>query len=172
MSTLHLDAESRIFKDHPFDVLRLMMIVTSNAYKDREDEIITEKALTDYVDSCWKEGDFVGDNPLLVWHGGDPIGDIIYAEMSGPFLIEIARERPNRMVNLARAGDKPMYAEVKAVWDALELEPNLGASHEFGFERSDRDDGIYERIYKTETSTLPRQAAANLLTDGIILKGE
>lgn len=170
MNTIHLKADSRIFKESASDHLRLMMIVTSNAYKDREDEIITEKALNEYVDSCWKEGDFVGNNPLLVWHGGDPIGDIIYAEMSGPFLIEIARERPNRMVNLARQGEPPLYAEVKAVWNGLEREENLGASHEFGFERSDRDDGIYERIYKTETSILPRQSAANFLTDGEILK--
>lgn len=171
MSTVHLEAESHIFKDRAADQLRLMMIVTSNAYKDREDEIITERALTEYVDSCWKDGDFVGDNPLLVWHGGDPIGDIIYAEMSGPFLIEIARERPNRMVNLARTGEAPRTIEVKSVWDALEREDHLGASHEFAFITSDRADGIYERILKTETSTLPRAAAANLLTDGEILKG-
>lgn len=167
---LYIEAESRIFKDHASDQLRLMMIITSNAYKDRENEIITEKALTEYVESCWKEGDFIGDNPLLVWHGGDPIGDIIYAEMSSAFLIEIARERPNKMVNLARGGDTPLYAEIKSVWDALEGEEHLGASHEFAFIMSDRANGIYQRILKTETSTLPRQAAANMLTDGEILK--
>lgn len=166
----YLSAESRIYKDYPSDALRLMMIVTSNAYMDREDEIITEQALNEYVEACWKEGDFVGDNPLLVWHGGDPIGDIIYAEMSGPFLIEIARERPNRLVNLARVGEAPMRAMVKSVWDGLQTEAELGASHEFAFVVTDRMAGVYQHIVKTETSVLPRLAAANILTDGEILK--
>lgn len=171
MSTVHLEAESHILKDRSFDRLRLIRIVTTNSYKDREGEIITQKALTEYADRCWKDGDFIGNNPLLVWHGGDPIGDIIHVEMSGQFLIEIAQERPNRMINLARAGEAPLYAEIKSVWDALEREPDWAASHEFAFIAADRLDGIYEHIEKTETSVLPRFAAANILTDGAVLKG-
>lgn len=166
-----MNSETRIFKDHPGDPLRLMMIVTSNAYQDREGDIVTEKALSEYVDSCWKEGDFIGNNPLLVWHAGDPIGDIIYAEMSGPFLIEIARERSNQMVNLAKSSEQPLYIQVKAVWDALEREPDRGASHAFFFNTKETD-GIYQRIAKVETSTLPRSFAANVITDSdTILKG-
>lgn len=162
-------ADGRIFKDNASDTRRLMMIVTSNAYQDREQEIVSQQALEGYVESCWKDGDFVGDNPLLLWHGGEPIGDIIYAAMEGPFLIEIARERSNQIVNVARGEQSPLYGEVKAIWDALEQEPDLGASHMFGFLQEDESDGVYKRIFKKESSVLPRMAAANFLTDGEII---
>lgn len=163
--------EGKVVQERPGG-LRVMWIVTSNAYRDREGEIVSQKALEGYVESCWKEGDFVGTNPLLVWHAGDAIGDIVFADMRGPFLIEIAQERPNTIVNLAADGEPPIYAEIKAVWDALEQEPDLGASHQFYYLTSDRDDRIYDVIKKTETSTLPRQAAANLFTDGMVIRSE
>ena len=149
---------------------RLMVIRTSNAYRDREGEIVSQKALQGYVESCWKDDTFVGNNPLLLWHAGDPIGDIVFAEMVGPFLIEVARERPNGVINVAAAGEPPLLTTVKAVWDALEQEPDLGASHQFYFNTSDREDGVYEEIFKTETSTLPRLAAANLITDSEVVR--
>lgn len=150
--------------------LRLMVIRTSNAYRDREGEIVSQKALQGYVDSCWKGNTFVGSNPLLVWHGGDPIGDIIFADMIGPFLVEVARERPNAVINLGIDGEPPIETTVKAAWDALEMESDMGASHEFYYDTSDRKDGIYDVIVKTETSTLPRWAAANLITDSEIVR--
>lgn len=143
---------------------RLMLIVTSNAYRDRELEIVSEKALSDYVESCWEGEQFVGDNEHLLWHDGDPIGDIIYADMEGAFLIEVSRERPNTVINIARQGETPLYTTVKAVWDALETTPDLAASHRFYYEALDREDKIYDMIVKTETSTLPRWAAANVVT--------
>lgn len=146
------------------DGLRYMVIVTSNAYVDREHEIISEKALGDYVASCWKGDTFVGDNVHLLWHGGDPIGDIVYADMEGPFLIEVSRERSNTLINIARAGEPAIMTTVKSVWDALERETDLAASHRFYYDVSDREDGVYDQIGKTETSTLPRWAAANLIT--------
>lgn len=144
--------------------LRLMLIVTSNAYRDREQEIVSEKALSDYVESSWNGEQFVGDNAHLLWHDGDPIGDIIYADMEGPFLIEVSRERPNAVINVARQGEPPLYTTVRAVWDALESAPDLAASHRFFYDEQDREDLIYDMIVKTETSTLPRWAAANVVT--------
>lgn len=169
MKSFTLTGEGRVYKDSSSDKLRLMMLVTSNAYRDREEEIVSQKALGGYVESCWKDGDFVGDNPLLLWHGGEPIGEIIYAAMEGPFLTEIARELPNQIVNVERSGQPPVYGQIKSIWDALEKESDLGASHEFAYLASDRDDGIYDLIIKTETSVLPRAAAANILTDGAII---
>lgn len=154
------------------DALRYMTIVTSNAYRDREEEIVSQKALEGYVDSCWKGDRFVGTNPLLVWHGGEPIGDIVYSEMVGPFLLEVAKERPNAVVNLALRGEEPRYAEIKSVWDSMEQEPDLGASHEFYFNQRDREDGVYDEIKKTETSVLPRIAAANFFTEAQIVGGK
>lgn len=150
--------------------LRLMVIRTSNAYRDREGEIVSQKALQGYVDSVWKDNTFVGTNPLLLWHGGDAIGDIIFADMIGPFLVEVARERPNAVINIALDGEPPLDTTVKAVWDALEQETDLGASHEFYYRTSDREDRVYEEILKTETTVLPRWAAANLMTDSEIVR--
>ena len=149
--------------------LRHMLIVTSNSYRDNEREIITEKALSDYVDTQWEDDSFVGSDPLLLWHAGDPIGEIVYADMRGPFLVEIARELPNKSVNIARDSDPPLMADVKEIWDALSVEECKGASHEFMFRETDREDGVYDMIKKYETSVLPRKHAANIFTKATIL---
>jgi len=163
------EAKSYIVKSEG-DGLRLMVIRSSNAYLDREKEIVRQKALQGYVNTCWKDNEFVGDNPLLLWHAGDPIGDIIYAEMIGPFLLEVARERPNAVVNLAEDGEPRIETTVRSVWDALEKEPDMGASIQFFYVTSDREDGIYDVIHKVETSVLPRWAAANYITDSEIVR--
>jgi len=149
--------------------LRLMLLITSNAYRDREQEIVSQKALEEYVEESWDGDAFIGDNVLLVWHAGDPIGDIVYAEMEGPFLIEVAQERPNAVINLAAAGEEPLPAEIKAVWDALEDETDMGASQGFYPVAMDRKDGVYQKIDKEETSTLPRFVAANYITDSWVV---
>lgn len=144
--------------------LRRALMVTSNAYKDREREIIKEKALKGYVENSWKGDTFVGNNPLYVWHGGDPIGQIIYANMEGPFLVEVAQERPDRAINLALSGQPPIKSSVKEVWDALEITPNLRASHQFGHILGDEKDGEFERIVKLESSVLSGAYPANWWT--------
>lgn len=144
--------------------LRRALMVTSNAYRDREREIIKEKALKGYVENSWKGDTFVGNNPLYVWHGGDPIGQIIYANMEGPFLVEVAQERPDRAINLALSGQPPIKSSVKEVWDALEITPNLRASHQFGHILGDEKDGEFERIVKLESSVLSGAYPANWWT--------
>lgn len=152
--------------------LRLGLLVTTNAYKDRERQIIRQKALEDWVTACWKEdGSFGQQNPLLFWHGGEPIGDIVFAGMQGPFLIEVSRERPDTQVNLMPPGSPPLMASTKAIWDAFEEMPvEWGASHEFLYLKEDATDGVYDRIVKTETSVLPRGWAANAYTLFSIIK--
>jgi hypothetical protein len=171
MSAIELSAKSTLV-GRDADGLRRMLTITSNAYIDREDEIVSQKALEGYVRDSWdgESKTFIGDNPLLVWHDGDPIGDIVAADMEGPFLLEIARERPNAVVNLAGAGQVPVLVEIKAVWDILEREANLAVSHQFMFIASDRADGVYEYIRKTETSVLPRWAAANYFTEAQVVR--
>jgi hypothetical protein len=149
---------------------RLMVIRSSNAYIDREKEIVKERALKGYVDSCWKDGEFVHPTPLLVWHAGEPIGDIVFSDMIGPFLVEVAQERPDHVVNLADEGEPPMTANVKAIWDWLENEKELGASIKFAHLLRDKEDGEYDLIDKVETSVLPRWAAANYITDTEIFR--
>lgn len=157
-----LEAEAHAKEGTTVNEPRYAVIVTSNAYEDREGEIVKEKALGEYVEAQWRGDTFVGQQPLLVWHGGDPIGNIVYAEMYGPFLVEVAKELPDGPVDLSRNGDAPYVSTVKAVWDALETaNEELGASHEFLYAVKDREDRVYERIVKLETSALPRSGAGN-----------
>lgn len=146
------------------DGLRLMFIVTSNSYEDRDDETIATPALKSYVDKAWSvEGKCLPDNEALFWHGGDPIGDVVWTDMEGPFLYEVIKERPNAWINLS----KQVRGTIKAVWDFIESNPQRyrwGASHGFKFLESAFTDGIYKRISKFETSVLPLDAAANPYT--------
>lgn len=136
------------------DGKRYMFIVTSNSYEDREKETMTTDALKAWVDSCWLADDyFHTDNKHLVWHDDAfEVGDIVWADMAGPFLIEVARE------------GESIFA--KKAYDYFETtDDDLGASHRFAYRTVDRDgSGTYKAIKKIETSTLPRQHAANLLT--------
>lgn len=149
-----------IRKEH--DPLRTMLLISSNAYQDRENEIIREKALQRHV----KQYKSRRDNVLLYWHGGEPIGVIMEADMYGPFLVEWAKELPNKVVNLARVGEPPLFGTVKQVWNMIEESPELDwrASIGFRYIKEDREDGVYEVIDKFETSVLPADFAANAIT--------
>lgn len=141
------------------DSLRYAIVIASNAYRDREDEIVRQKALEEYVK------DFEPGAPLLFWHGGDPIGEIVHAQMMGSFLVEVARELPNSRINLARSGEDALWVQRKAVWDMMEDPPvALGASIGFKHEKGDEQDGMYDAILKFETSVLPLDSAANVIT--------
>lgn len=146
------------------DGLRYMMIVTSNSYEDRDNETITTDALKEYVDRSWAvEGQCIPDNEVLFWHGGDPIGDVVWTDMEGPFLYEVVKERPNHLVRLSRK----VRSTVKNVWNFIESNPlryRWGASHGFKFLDSAKKDNVYTRISKFETSILPLDAAANPYT--------
>lgn len=142
------------------DGKRYMLIGTSNSYKDREGETITTDALKSDVDRHWTDGDgeFMSNNPLLFWHDDRlNIGDIVWGDVRGPMYVELARE-----------GETPLAHKM---WDAIEKSgEKWGASHRFAYFTQDRNsDGDYRRIYKQETSILPRDAAANLLTFGEVL---
>ncbi len=136
----------------------LMLVVTSNSYQDREGEWLTTKALSEWVDSQWKGNKFIGHNPLLYNHRGIAIGHIIWADMFGPFLVEVARKRSSLV---------PAFQNmIDAVWGRVKNAPDgWGASHKFGFRMRDRDsDNAYHRIHKVETTVLRRVLAANTLT--------
>lgn len=142
------------------DGLRHMFFITSNSYVDRDDEIITSKALEGYEASCYPgEGLFHCDNPLLWWHDDDvPMGEIVAVNYSTPFLVEVAKELPSPIARI--------------LWDYAEKNGDqAGASHRFGYRDEDKQaDGSYTHILKQETSYLPeRNLAANLMTfSGVI----
>ena len=138
------------------DGKRYMLIVTSNSYVDRERETITTDALKSDVDRRWVGEDdaFASDNPLLFWHDDRLImGDIVWGDVRGPFYVEMAKEN-----------DAPLSA---LFFDHVEEHPEekWGASHRFAYYTAHRTDGgDYARIFKQETSVLPRAVAANPLT--------
>lgn len=141
---------------------RYMFIITSNSYMDREREFITTKALARYVERSWIANDVCKTgNVLLLWHDGDPIGDIVWADMQGPFLLEVAKERDTAFAH--------------QVWDYVAAHPDeqWGASHGFRFEEKrvnpGADTATYDAIDKFETSVLPLRNAANPYTfSGVI----
>jgi len=141
------------------DGRRLMVIFTSNGYKDREFEHVATKALAEYVDSQWKGDGWNGDNVHMLWHMKQlgPIGDIVWAGMIEGFLVEIAKER-NHLI-------------AKHTWDFIEAHPELdwGASHGFKV-RQMADKDTYSEIRKFETSSLPRAFAAHPLTYSGVVK--
>lgn len=134
------------------DGKRLLGMISSNAYRDRDHEFITLKALTDWVAKQWHGDTFKTDNVALFWHEGAPIGDIVYADMHGKMLIEIARER-----------DTP-YA--RAIFDMIEAHTEIewGASVGGKAPFIQKLIGIFRTFHKHETSVLPRRAAANIYT--------
>jgi hypothetical protein len=144
------------------DGARYMFIITSNSYKDREAEFITSQALERYVEKAWIADDVCKtDNALKFWHD-DPtlplpdIGEIVWADMEGPFLIEVGKEAPNTWA--------------KSVFDYREAHPDekWGASHGFYYEEKrinpGKGEATYDEIDKFETSILPLSAAANAFT--------
>lgn len=141
------------------DGRRLMVLFTSNGYKDREFEHVATKALAEYVESQWKDNAFEGDNVHLLWHNKQlgAIGDIVWAGMIEGFLVEVSRERD--------------HAIAHKTWDFIEAHPELdwGASHGFKV-RQMADPDTYTEIRKFESSSLPRAFAANPLTYSGVFK--
>lgn len=135
--------------------------ITSNGYKDREEEHVAQKALEEYVDSQYKNGQWAGDNVLDFWHEID-IGDIIAAAMIDGFLVEVSEERT----------ESPIAVKIWDYWQttAGDKSVNWGTSHEF---RAKQVGDTFEKIKKKKTSILEKSAAANIYTySGVIPMNE
>ena len=133
------------------DGFRNMLIITSNAYEDREGETIKKAALKEWVEGQWVDDTYTGNNPLLFWHDNRvKMGEIVFSDLSGDFLIEIAKEDDNLLA--------------EKLWDYAETVQEGGASHGFWAWTDETDETVFEHIDKQETSWLPREAAANELT--------
>jgi hypothetical protein len=157
------ESKSLVFKAHN---RRYMFLLSSNAYTDREDEIVRQTALELYVKQF-------KPNAHMLWHRGDPIGQIVAAQNIGPFLLEVSRELPNAKIDISGDDEPPMPTTVKRVWDYIERNPGLfGASIGFKFLKGDEQDGVYDAILKKETSTLPLSEAANAITLSTVIGGK
>lgn len=135
---------------------RLMLIVASNSFKDRENERVLQKALEDAVNAMWTDdGKFIGALDHRIWHikGLPSLSDLLYANMHGAFLVTLWQEREG--VPLA-----------KAYYDHLETtDVPHGASIGFRVKAgATTPQGEFEAIKLIEVSTLPLNAAANIYT--------
>lgn len=150
---------------------RMMLLVSSNNRIDRDGEIVTKQALADYVARAHNaDGDYIGKNKLLWWHGGDTIGSIIECDLIHGFLVEIAIEAPNRRVTVGKQGHEKTTT-VKAIWDMVEQDPNSVGVSIGGYSLSSRDaDGVYHKgLYKLESSILPISRAGSIFTGAWIM---
>lgn len=140
------------------------MLISSNNRIDRDGEIVSSKALREYVARVNKRGRYVGGNALLIWHGGDPIGKITECQFQSGFLLEIAKELPDKPVNLGDNAE-PIMTTVKACWDWIEQwQDHLGVSQGFRYRDVDFDGKTYHAIDKYESSILPIEYASNPFT--------
>jgi len=145
----------------------LMLIVTSNSYQDREGEWLTTQALSEWVDSQWDGDKYIGKNYLRIdrtRHAGVKMGEIIWSDMFGPFLVEVARKR--------YSGVPAFQLLINQAWDMVRKEPDgWGASHGFYSRQRTRDsEGIVHHIIdKRETTVLRRMFAANTITSAKVV---
>lgn len=134
------------------DGRRYLGLISSNPYRDRDEDFVTEKALREAIDREWRGGKYIGKNVVLFWHDGPPIADDIFADVESRFLIEIAKER-----------DTPF---ARAIFDMIEARPDIDWGVSIGFYSTpeDKERGIFRAIRREESSVLPRAFAANPYT--------
>lgn len=139
--------------------------VSSNAYRDRDGEIVSTKALIEDVARTDADGRY---GPLRWWHIGDPdpnnleapwgpgldIGTCDFAAMNGRMLIESGTFK------------NAIIAEAVATHA-----PNLQMSAGFLHRRGEPDyDGTFHYIRRFERSLLPRGKASNPFTPVMVHK--
>lgn len=126
---------------------------SSNAFQDRDGEIVSTKALEDDVDRADGEGDY---GTLRWWHvPGIELGDCDFNMLSGRTLIESGTFR-----------DERIGARLK------EIAPRLQVSIGFHHPATEPDgDGVFHHIRRFERSLLPAGMASNTLTQ-FVVKGD
>jgi hypothetical protein len=131
---------------------------STNAFQDREGEIFSTKSLERYVTAA-KEKDDKGYFNL--WHiAGTDFARKEWQEVIGRFLVEAG---PYLDDERGRAAAE-FFKEYGAGHPELAPE-GWGCSPEFRYLPEERVTGIYENIWITRTSTLPKMAAANIWTE-------
>lgn len=127
---------------------------TSNAFEDRDKEIITTKAWENYVgraDHTKERG------RVWFWHvKGTDFADVIWQGVEGRMLLEIAK------VDNTDYGNK-MFHALQHPEQFPEVVPyGWGTSHGFVYRASDKAAGEYAFVHKFESTVLPWHRASNL----------
>ena len=126
------------------------IITSSNAFEDREGEILSYKSLAEDCDRCDRTGDY---GPLRFWHMGVPgsgvdIGTCDFNAMSGHTLVESGTFK-----------DDFIGQKIK------EHQDDYAASLGFLYPITEPDsDGVYHHVRKFERSVLRNERAANPYT--------
>ena len=138
---------------------------SSNAYRDRDKEIVSTKALEADCARADKEGDY---GPLRWWHVGKPdpfaklpgagadIGACDYNAMHGRILVESGTFRDERVAEAIKA-------------KAQELQVSIGYFHPLTEPDSE---GVFHTIRRFERSLLPRGRASNPWTSMLVVQKE
>ncbi len=127
---------------------------TMNSFKDREEEIFTQKSIEDYVE---RQADKDIKGQLQYWHlPGTKFGDIKAQAVIGRFLLEAGPFDDTEIGNAF----KELFEENPSGHPEVAPE-GWGASHGYYYVKEDREDGVYEWFDKEETTVLPASAASN-----------
>ena len=143
------DAAFAVFKDAAGSYRWVML--SSNSFRDRDNEIVSTKALDSDVARADSDHDY---GPLRWWHVGVPfgpgldLGDCDFNAMIGKMLIESGTFRD------------PAFAQAIAA-KADQLQGSIGFTHPF--DEPDRE-GVFWHIRRFERSLVPRGKAANPFT--------
>jgi hypothetical protein len=131
---------------------------STNAFEDREGEIFSTKSLEQYVKAAKEKADRGFFN---LWHiPGTDFARKGWQEVIGRFLVEAG---PYLDDERGRAAAE-FFKEYGGGHPELAPE-GWGCSPEFRYLPEERAKGVYENIWITRTSTLPKMAAANIWTE-------
>lgn len=135
----------------------LFVTWSTNAFIDREKEIFSTKSLEQYVLDAEKNDQ---RGYLNLWHiPGTDFAEIKWQGVVGRFLIEASEFLPDAKGKAAQKfftaypDSHPQFAP-----------EGYGCSPEYRYLPEEKVKGVYEWMYKTRTSVLPRAAAANIRT--------
>lgn len=132
---------------------------STNAFQDREGEIFSTKSLEKYVTEAEQKQDRGAFN---FWHiPGSDFAKKEWQGVVGRFLVEAG----------PFTDDEKGQAALKFFKEFPDGHPEIapegwGCSPEYRYLPEERKSGIYENIWITRTSALPRLAAANIWTNG------
>jgi hypothetical protein len=130
--------------------------VSSSAYLDRDNEIVSRAALEADVARADTTKEY---GPLLWWHTGAKLGDCDYNALHGRMLVESGT-----------------FLDESIAGAVAQKSNELGLSIGFRHPATEPKDGVFETIRRYERSLLPKRAASNpytvLTVKGADMNGE
>lgn len=125
---------------------RLMLLLhTTNAFRDRDREIFMDKALQDYAASA------EAGSPVDYWHTPWDFGKVKWTGYGEKALFELIEpnEDPASQELIQHVATHPDY------W---------GASHRFQYQPEEKNNGVFSELRKSKSTLLPISAASNPFT--------